>query len=411
MKPLQERNDLCPVILGGDWSTYSLAREFFEAFGVTSLCVAPGAVAVIEKSRFIRMERVASMGDDDVCAAVCAIAQRVPDKHVVLIANTDDRVETVERIRDVLPSNVVVMLPPHEVASMVSDKVRFQELCARYGLDTPRTEIVSLAGQDPISATTVPFPLIAKPAVSSEYAHLFAQGFQKVYFLHEQRELDELWDSLRAAGFGGTFLVQELISGDDSYMDSITMYVDTRGEVCLCAGAHVLLEDHVPALFGNPVAMITKAFPEEWEKLGHMLRDIGYHGFANIDLKRDPQTGRKCFMDFNPRIGANSYYVCAGGVNPMYVLVRDVVDGEEQELACVERNVLYTRIPPRLARSYLRDPELLALFDRVVDEGAVFNPTRCPEDTMPSRYFGMLMEMNYIRKFHRYYPEPTETSF
>jgi D-aspartate ligase len=405
------RDDIRPVILGGDWSTYSLAREFFEAYGVSSYCVAPGAVAVIEHSRFIAMERVPSMADEDVFAAVCAIAVRESRRKVVLVANTDDRVVTVEHIRGELPSNVVVMLPPHDVAELVSDKVRFQELCARYGLDTPATEVVSLAGEEPIPATAVPFPLIAKPAVSSEYVHLFAQGFQKVYFLHEQAELDELWGKLRAAGFAGSFLVQELISGDDSYMDSITMYVDTRGEVCLRAGAHVLLEDHVPALFGNPVAMITRTFPEEWEKLGHMLRDIGYHGFANIDLKRDPATGRKCFMDFNPRIGANSYYVCAGGVNPMEVLVRDVVDGKAQSLRQVERNVLYTRIPVRLARSYLRDAELTALFDRVVGERAVYNPTRCPADTLRSRFYGALMEKNYIRKFRRYYPEPTETSF
>ena len=411
MTPNSSRDDIRPVILGGDWSTYSLAREFFEAFGVSSVCVSPGAIAVIENSRFIDMHVVPSMSDDDVLAAIVAIAGSVPDKKVILMANTDDRVVTVEHICDRLPENVLYLLPPHDVADMVSDKVTFAELCERFGLDTPPTEIVHLAGSDPIPATKIAFPLVAKPAVSSQYVHLFAKGFQKVYFVHEQAELDTLWADLRREGFAGDFLVQQLIEGDDCFMDSITLYADAAGKVTMFSGAHVILEDHVPALFGNPVAMITKPFPEHWEKLARMLKSIGWHGFANIDLKRDPKTGKKYFMDFNPRIGANSYYVCAGGVNPMQVLVEDIVDGASGTVRRVERNVLYHRVPVKLARRYVTDPELLQTFDRVVSEGLTFNPTRCKADSLKSRFYGWMMEKNYIRKFKRYYPKPTETSF
>ena len=376
MKPLMPREDIQPVILGGDWSTYALAREFFEAFGVTSRVIWPGVVAVIKYSRFIEHVVVETAGEDDVLAAVKRIAADAADKTVVLIANTDDRVRTVEAICGRLPENVVYQLSPHELVDRVSDKVSFQRMCAEYGLDVPKTEVVSLAGDEP-----------------------------------EQAELDRLWADLRAEGFAGEFLVQELIEGDDNYMDSITMYVDSEGEIALRSAAHVILEDHVPALYGNPVAMITKPVPELWDKVGAMLKGIGWRGFANIDLKRDPKTGRAIFMDFNPRIGANSYYSCAAGVNPMYVLVRDIVDGVHDESHSIERNVLYKRVPVSLARRYVTDPELLELFDRVVGEGAVANPTRCPDDTLGSRFNGMLMERNYIRKFKRYYPEPTETSF
>ncbi len=309
MKPLMPREDIQPVILGGDWSTYALAREFYEAFGVTSRVIWPGVVAVIKYSRFIEHVVVDTAGEDDVLAAVKRIAADAADKTVVLIANTDDRVRTVEAICDRLPENVVYQLSPHELVDRVSDKVSFQRMCAEYGLDVPKTEVVSLAGDEPIAASEVGFPLVAKPAVSSEYAHLYPKGFQKVYFMHG-------------------------------------------------SAAHVILEDHVPALYGNPVAMITKPVPELWDKVGAMLKGIGWRGFANIDLKRDPKTGRAIFMDFNPRIGANSYYSCAAGVNPMYVLVRDIVDGVHGEAHSIERNVLYKRVPVSLARRYVTDPEL-----------------------------------------------------
>lgn len=406
-----ERDDIQPVILGGDMSSYPLAREFYEAFGVSSIVVAIDAIAVIKNSRFVRMHNVADNENETIAAALREIAGSMPAKTIVLIANTDDRVETVECIQDGLPDNVIAPLPPHDLMTKVSDKVTFQRMCSDYGLDVPRTEIVSLAGTDPIPSTKIEFPLVAKPAASSEYAHLYAKGFQKVYFMHEQAELDRLWSDLRAVGFEGDILVQELIEGDDTYMDSLTLYVSTKGEVTMFSSAQVLLEDHVPALFGNPVAMITKPLPEQWEAAERLLLGIGWQGFANIDLKRDPKSGRKLFLDMNPRIGANSYYTCAAGINPMYVLVRDVVDGVQMEPQRIQKSVLYKRVPVSLARKYVRDPELKAEFDSLVSSGAVVNPTRCPADTMKSRLAGMAMEKNYIRKFAEHYPEPTDTSF
>lgn len=411
MQPLMQRDDIQPVILGGDWSTYPMAREFNEAFGVSSYCIALDAVAVIKNSKFITMYNVEHVDEVHVKTAIEDIAATHASQTVIVMANTDDRVAIMEAIQEGLPANVLCPLPPHDLMLQVSDKVRFHEICAEYGLDTPHTENVCLAGTEPIAPSKISFPLVVKPAASSEYASMYPLGFQKVYFMHEQAQLDELWTSLRAAGFVGTMLVQELIEGDDTYMDSLTMYVNQAGKVCFCSSAQVLLEDHVPALFGNPVAMITKPMPDLWESATHMLEGIGWRGFANIDLKRDPKTGRKIFMDFNPRMGANSYYNAAAGINPMYTLVRDLVDHADEAPVKLERSILYHRIPVSLIEKYILDPELKAEYKAIVKSGQTFNPTRNKADSLKSQLSGFLMEKNYIRKFAEYYPEPTQTSF
>lgn len=411
MQPLMQRDDIKPVILGGDWSTYPIAREFYEAFGVSSICIAMDAVAVIKNSNFISMHVVDAMTRENVKAAITGIAEDEQGKTVMVMANTDDRVAIMETIQDELPSNVLCPLPPHDLMLQVSDKVRFHEICAEYGLDTPHTENVVLAGTDPIPSSEIAFPLVVKPAASSEYACMYPKGFQKVYFMHEQAELDDLWKDLRVAGFDGTMLVQELIEGDDTYMDSLTLYVNESGKVCFCSSAHVLLEDHVPALFGNPVAMITKPMPDLWEQATRMLEGIGWRGFANIDLKRDPKTGRKIFMDFNPRMGANSYYSAAAGINPIYTLVRDVVDHANEAPVKLERSILYHRIPVSLIEKYILDADLKAEYKAVVKAKETYNPTRCKADSLKSQFDGSLMEKNYVRKFAKYYPEPTQTSF
>ena len=412
-QPLDPRDDLVPVILGGDWSTYGIAREFYEAFGVGSICLGIGQAAIIDHSRILTVRMAKSMGDEDILAELVAIAAdaAAAGKTVVLIANTDDRVETVERIRDRLPENVVCPLAPADVSAMVSDKVTFQELCQRHGLDVPGTEVVSLAGADPVAPSALAFPVIAKPAVSAEYVYLYPRGFKKVYVANDQAELDDLWQSLRAEGFSGSFLVQELIPGDDTYKDNIIIYCDRTGEPTLFAASTALLEDHAPSMLGNSVAMITRQMPDLWEPLAAMLKDIGWRGFASIDLKRDPRDGRKVFMDFNPRVGSNSYYVCAGGQNPMLAVVRDLVDGISAEPLVADQTAIYTRAPMSLVTRYLTDERLAAEVRQLMRAGRVANPLRFPRDTFMARVYGFIMEQNHVRKFRQYYPAPTESSF
>ena len=404
------RTDIQPVVLAGDQATYPIAREFHEAFGVTTICVVPDPIAIIQHSRFIEHYRVERLREDDIRAALQDIAASHADKHVIVMANTDFLIECLERVEGDLPDNVICPLPPHDLMTRVSDKTTFQQLCAEYGMDVPRTETVLLAGAEPIAPSEIGFPLVAKPAASREYVTYFAKGFKKVYFMHGQAELDRLWADLREAGFAGDFLVQELISGDDTYMDSLTLYVNRRGRTTMFASAQVLLEDHAPTLLGNPVSMITKPLPEHWEKVAAMLEGIGWYGFANIDLKRDPATGRAIFMDMNPRIGANSYYACVGGVNPMAVLVEDVVDGLDT-VHRAEHRGLYSRCPASLTRKYVLDPKLRAELDAIVAAGDVHNPVGYAADSLPTRLYGWLMKRNYIKKFAKWYPEVSETSF
>ena len=410
-QPIMPREDFVPLIIGGDWSTYPIAREFHEAFGIPSACVLAYPVDIVRHSRIINMELTANMSDEEVARGIERVAEKNRGKRLVIVANSDDRVEQVERLLPALPDSVVFGDAPHELVSRVSDKVRFQELCASYGLDVPATEVVSLAGSAPVPPSAVPFPVVAKPAVSSEYVNMYLKGFKKVYFAQDQAELDRLWADLRAAGFEGDFLVQELVRGDDTCKDNIIIYCGADGSPRLFASATTIVEDHAPMFFGNAVTMLTRPMPELWDRLARMLSDIGWRGFASIDLKRDPVSGRAVFMDFNPRVGSNSYYVCAAGANPMYALVRDLVDGEKDEPARAERETIYTRAPVSLARRYIRDPQLLARFDELARAGRVVSPLRMRGDSLRSQVMGRIMELNYVRKFRAEYPEPTDTSF
>lgn len=406
------RGDLLPVVVGGDLGAYAICREFNEAWGVNCIAVCTGFIGSITHSRIITTRTVPQLTRQPLLAAIRRIADEHPDAAVVLIANTDALIELLEQIVDDLPRNVICPIPPRKAFDTVCDKDAFSRLCNEHGLDTPRTEVVHLSGDDPVPPSDLPFPVVGKPAVSAEYAHLLPRGFKKVYFMTEQSQLDGLWHDLRDAGFAGDFLVQELIGGDDTYMDSLTMYIGRDGTPLMLGAAQVLLEDHAPSMLGNPVAMVIRDKPELWRKAGALLADVGYRGFVNFDIKRDPNTGRELFLDCNPRIGRNSYYNVAGGVNPMEVMVRDAVDGETFETRIADEPALYTVVPVRLLRRYVRDASLIAELNELVAKRRVFDPQRYDQDRAFRRRLDvMLTETNQFRKFRQYYPEPTDTSF
>ncbi|WP_288736203.1 ATP-grasp domain-containing protein [uncultured Enorma sp.] len=406
------RTDFIPVVLGGDIGSYALIREFHEAFGVKSIAMGPGFIGAIVHSKIADTHLIDAYTAGPLLAGLEAVHARFPEQRIVLVANTDPLIETLEEIHGDLPPYVSCTIPPRAAFDAVCDKGTFARLCREHGLEAPRTEVVRLAGTEPIAPSQIPFPVVAKPAVSAGYYDTLLKGFKKVYYITAQAELDELWRDLRASGFTGDFLVQELIGGDDTYMDSLTLYIGRDGKPRLLGAAQVLLEDHAPAMLGNPVAMVIREKPELWRRAAALLADAGYRGFANFDVKRDPATGREIFLDCNPRMGRNSYYNVAGGVNPMEVLVRDAIDEADDNVRIAGAPALYTLVPLSLLRRYVRDEELLAEVNDLILRKRVFDPQRYAADRGLRRMIDVeLTEKNQIRKFARYYPEATDTSF
>lgn len=406
------REDLLPVILGGDLSCYAYGREFHEAYHVRSVAVNSGFVGALEHSALFDFVRTESMEPEVLLAALCKLAEDNPTKALPVVASTDAVVCALDQVRDSLPKNVVLTIPSSEALARACDKFSFAEACEKLGLPTPATQVVSLTSAASPASCELAFPVVAKPARSAGYSHLYSQGFKKVYAASSQEELDGLWARLREAGFVGEFLLQELVPGDDTHMGACTFYVGKNGKMQAFGFAQTLLEDHAPTMRGNAVAMLCRDNPDLREKCERLVAELGYTGFGEVDVKRDARTGEWVFFELNPRVGRNSYYMAAAGVNPMRAMVTDLVDGKGGKLWVADEPALYTLVPLSLLRRYVTEPALLAEVDELVAKGLVFDPQRYGADRGLRRMIDVeLTEKNQIRKFARYYPAPTETSF
>ncbi|MBM6698970.1 hypothetical protein H7U32_01230 [Bifidobacterium pullorum subsp. saeculare] len=411
-----------PVILGGDLGAYALARELNDAYGVRPIMVTAYDPNAIRDSHILTRHAFAQANEaeplvDELCRLGRQLKQERPDRRLLLLANTDWRIRVLAEHRDRLEQWYVVPIPPLQVIDQVSDKRIFAQLAAEQGMPVPRSHYVDFvdaadAGWSPApTPSDLRFPVVAKPADSSDYENLVFPGRQKVYRIDDDAALQALWATLAKAGFRGTFVAQELVPGDDTGMYSVTAYVDSTGTVSLLCSAHVLLEEHHPATLGNPCAMVTEPVPQILEPARRFLESMPYRGFANFDVKRDPRTGEFFFLELNPRIGRNNFYVQAAGINPMEVLVSDAIDGHPMAPRTADGEALYSIIPNPLLRRYVTDPELMAQVRRLMRAGRV-NPQRNPRDGGVKRWLRLMeSELHQVVKFRKYYPKPTDTGF
>ena len=216
---------LQPVILGADIGVYALARSFHEAYGVTSVVVAGAALGPVAHSRIVRHEIVDDGHDPrQLVDRLVAVAQSMPDRRLLLMANSDWLVRVVVQHRALLEQYYVVPFLSEHLLDQISDKATFAQICDDLGISVPRTLVQEFGSAEPWEAVAVDleYPLIAKAASSADYQDVEFEGKKKVFEIATPEELAWLWDALRTAGYRGRFVVQELVPGDDTQMRSIT---------------------------------------------------------------------------------------------------------------------------------------------------------------------------------------------
>ncbi|SDD05495.1 D-aspartate ligase [Sanguibacter gelidistatuariae] len=413
--------EFLPVGVGGDIGVYALLRAFHEQYGTPAVALSSVATRAMTDSTFVTNVVVPGIDDADVLvAALEDLAAAHAGVRLVLLTNADWYVRAIIENRERLEKHYLVPFCSLDVLDVVSSKESFAAVCDRLDIPTPRTvpvdvaDLVARGGRARVAELEVDleFPVVAKPSSSAEYHYVSFPGKRKIHHVDSRAELDELLGHLVDAGYPGTFLVQELIPGDETQMRSLTAYRDSHGDITLLATGRVLLEEHTPGTLGIPAAILTEQYEDAMEAASRFLHEVGYLGFANFDYKWDPRTGRHVYFEMNPRIGRNNYYVTAAGANPARVLVEDLVHGNRIEPVRASAEVLYTVVPVRLLMRYILEPGLRARLRAVVRRGGVVHPLKYSRDGgLRRRATVWAMTANFYRKYKQFYPRPTDTGY
>lgn len=375
--------EFIPVILGGDITTYSLARSFHEEYGIKSIAISTVKNWLNSYSSIIDNIIEPGMNEEETFRErlVSLGRQYEGKKKLLLMACGDWYVRMIIENRDVLEPYYVIPYIEEDLLNRLVLKDSFYEICEETGVDHPKTFVYDMK-EKPELDFPFPYPVIAKPASSAEYHYAEFPGKKKVFKFDTKEELEEMLGNLEKSSYSYKFLIQDFIPGDDNNMHILTCYVDKNHKVRFMSFGKTIVEDHGINAIGNPVAIINQVNREVMDQSVKFLESVGYTGFANFDIKYDSRDGSYNYFEINTRLGRSNFYVTGSGFNAVKWIVDELIYGREfdEEMVIADNENLYTVIPKSIVMAYAGNDEIRAQVERLYREGKVSNPIDYPAE-------------------------------
>jgi D-aspartate ligase len=239
--------------------------------------------------------------------SLLAFARTRPEPPV-LFYDADWDLLLVSRLRDRLAEGMRFVVPEPDLVEDLVDKSRFQALADRVGLPVPKA--VRLSGDDPPpDDVDLRFPVVLKPLTRHHDTwRPLARG--KAFEAADADTLRAFWD--RFAGTDLEVLVQEVVPGPETSIESYHVYVDRDGEF---AGEFTGRKLRTwPEQFGYSTALEITRSGDVRELGRELVRRLGFQGVAKFDFKRDPGGGLK-LLEVNPRFNLWHHPGALAGVN------------------------------------------------------------------------------------------------
>ncbi len=226
----------------------------------------------------------------------------------VLFYEEDRELLLISRYRERLSRHFRFVVPDRVLVEDLVDKGRFQALAQRLDLPVPAARVL-----DP-SRDAVPldlqFPLALKPLVRRGEQWTPIGGAAKALRLDTPLALVSAWPHLARAGI--PVLLQQLIPGPETCIESYHVYVDEHGEtVGEFTGRKIRTW---PLAYGDSTALEITDAPEVTTLGRDLVRRLGLRGVAKLDFKR-ARDGRLYLLEVNPRFTLWHHLGARAGVN------------------------------------------------------------------------------------------------
>ncbi len=393
--------DFIPVLFGNDINVYSVARAFYEEYGVKCRGFGKAVQGPCYKSKMLDFTKVDKLDTVEVITPVINdFANAHKDKKILAIGCGDSYVKALATGRDGFADNIIVPYADYAFLDNLMDKEQFYALCEKHGIDYPHTYVIS---NDTYKNAEPPFqaPYILKPANQVMYYACKFDGQKKVFLLDTKEELQETLNKTYEAGYTDHMIVQEFVPGDDTNMRVLTSYSDKNASVRMMCLGHVLLEEHTPYGIGNHAVIITEDCPELYEKFRKLLEDIGYTGFSNFDIKYDSRDGKYKAFEINTRQGRSNFYVTGSGHNVAKLFVEDFVYSRPIAEDISRNEHLWMVVPKGVAFKYA--PAYKNKMKQLIKEKKYVNPLWFKADNDPVRILKLIKsQIGHYKKYRTY---------
>jgi D-aspartate ligase len=244
---------------------------------------------------------------------------RTQDERPVLYYGNDWDLLLVSRFRVELAAGFRFVVPEATLVEDLVDKARFQALAQRHDLPVPRGLRLSPTDSGLPYDADLRFPVVVKPLVRRHETWRQISA-SKALRVEDREALADVWRHIASAGID--VLVQEVVSGPESRIESYHVYIDEHGDI---VGEFTgrKIRTH-PREFGYSTAVEITDSDEVAEAGRQLSRRLGLKGVAKFDFKRDSE-GELRLLEVNPRFNLWHHPAAKAGVNLPALVYGDLV--------------------------------------------------------------------------------------
>jgi predicted ATP-grasp superfamily ATP-dependent carboligase len=210
-----------------------------------------------------------------------------------------------------------VPIPDYDTILKANNKGFLLNLADEIGIKTPQTHIINDISDLKNISKSIEFPAVIKPTIGSG-----AQGIRYIYSIDQL--LSEYKNIMEKFGFSELPLIQEFIPGKGYGVAMIFNKGDPRA---VCAYKNIRV---YPITGGPSTARISIKHTKMEKYAEKLLKELNYHGVAEVEFILDEITKEPVLMEVNPRFWGSLNQVINSGINFPYLLYTMAMEGDIQ---------------------------------------------------------------------------------
>lgn len=225
-------------------------------------------------------------------------------------------------------------LIPQNIPGIYSDMMNkevLQRLSLENGVSVPETVRVDEERFFEKIDQTIKFPCIVKPTDSPSFVAKFRR---KLFKVHNRTELEEALAKAKEANL--EVIVQRIIPGFDDHMYTFDAYLNQDSKVTHWVTCQKFRQ--YPINFGASVYTGQKYVQELFDIGAPFLEKMKWKGFAEIEFKKDSQTGKFYLIEVNCRITNLNNLLYKVGVNIPWITYQELTGGSLVPPKAVKEN-------------------------------------------------------------------------
>ncbi|MBD2871653.1 carboxylate--amine ligase [Paenibacillus arenilitoris] len=238
----------------------------------------------------------------------------------VLIPCHDSYLEVIDEHLEELREHYFIPQNEPGIYTNMMNKEVLHRLASENGVAVPETVRVDEDDFYGKIERIIKFPCVVKPTDSPSFVAKFRR---KLFKVHSREELEKALNQAREADL--EVIVQRIIPGFDDHMYTFDAYLNQESKVTHWVTCQKFRQ--YPINFGASVYTGQKYVQELFDIGAPFLEKMKWKGFAEIEFKKDAETGKFYLIEVNCRITNLNNLLYKVGVNFPWITYQELTGG------------------------------------------------------------------------------------